>query len=143
MRLRSRMSIPQEKSQYILSNRQMTKRFIRRWNIVEFRYFMITTTTRSTDNIDSRLTLSLFLYLPTTTFSSIMSLFASRQPRQGRAFMNLFYCIYMSYRRFVLHAISSSYANSASSSSERGARNSAMSKGLRMNTRSSEVTRES
>jgi len=32
----------------------MTKRLIRRWNIVGFRYFMITTTTRSTDNIDSR-----------------------------------------------------------------------------------------
>jgi hypothetical protein len=30
----------------------MTKRFIRWWNIIEFGYFMITTTARSADNID-------------------------------------------------------------------------------------------
>ena len=49
----------------------------------------------------------------------------------------------MPYRRFVFSAISSSHASSASNSSERGLRNSAESKGLRMKTMSSEGTRES
>ena len=49
----------------------------------------------------------------------------------------------MPYRRFVFSAISSSHASSASKSSERGLRNSAESKGLRMKTMPSEGTRES
>src|SRR5579859_4923668 len=54
-----------------------------------------------------------------------------------------FYSIYMLYRRFVFSAISSSHASSTSNLSERGLRNSAESKGLRMKTMSSEGTHAS